>query len=76
MKFQVTMKTPDALGDAIHEASQALTIEGLDDEELEIERDEQAIKARDLCDRWFRSGEYLTVEIDTDAETCVVVAAR
>ena len=59
MVFKVTMKTPDVLYDALggHEAVFAASF---------------FQKYKKLTDRWFEYGEYLTVEIDTDKETCTV----
>lgn len=31
---------------------------------------------KELCKKWFEYGEYLTVEIDTDAKTCTVVPVK
>jgi len=83
MKFRVTMKTPDALDEAIQEIIQSDMVNelddgsdaneilaNLDDDELERRIDE----VKDACEKWFENGEYLTVEIDTEAQTCVVVA--
>jgi hypothetical protein len=58
MIFCVTMKTPDALEDVIKRVSQD------EDEQEEIEN---------LCRRWFSYGEIVTLEIDTDEKTCIVV---
>jgi hypothetical protein len=33
---------------------------------------EEAVE-KQMCGRWFGYGEYLTVEIDTDAKTCTVI---
>ena len=73
MKFRVTMKTPDALARTITDAVlDAIPFTG--DSETDYCNHEGAILAAErLCGRWFRDGEYLTVEIDTDAQTCVVV---
>jgi hypothetical protein len=73
MKIRVTMKRPDALIEGIDDAVKALDLSGLADDEAEAVRDLRKEKARDLALRWFEHGEYLTVEIDTEAETCVVV---
>ena len=64
MKFQVTMKTPDGLDDAIFECTRNLTPGTIIDNELEIKK---------LCGKWFRYGECVTLEIDTEEKTCVVV---
>ncbi len=74
MKFRVSMKDPDTLDDAIKGAvKRSLADLGLDEDELEplIERRSEKVQA--ICTKWFRYGEYLEVEIDTDAQTCTVV---
>ena len=78
MKFTVSMKDPDTLGDAIDEAVQqdVASVEGLSDDEREAVEEERGMKVRELCSKWFKYSEYLTVEIDTDAGTCIVQAAR
>ena len=60
MKFRVTMKTPDVLESVIDADMPA----GVDTLEL-----------RNLCKKWFKYGELLTVEIDVEAETCTVLPA-
>jgi len=77
MKFRVTMKDPDTLDDAVRDA--VLASLHADDritaDEVDAVREVRHEKVRKACDRWFNGGEYLTVEIDTDAGTCVVVEA-
>lgn len=73
MKFIVQMKDPDVLHDAIDEALADLKVEGLSDDELEAVREKRKDSISELTSRWFEYGEYLRVEIDTDAETCTVV---
>jgi hypothetical protein len=77
MKFRVHMKDPDTLGDAIDDAVKddvaALNLPPDESEQLVECRSEKASK---LCSKWFEYGEYLTVEIDTDAGTCVVVPVK
>lgn len=65
MKFKVTMKDPDTLYDAIHEA--------VKEQVEDLARESRKNKIGTLCGQWFEWGEYLTVEIDTDAKTCTVV---
>lgn len=69
MKFQVTMKTPDALESILvdeignHSSSAdiqtklACAIDGM----------------REVSRKFFLDGEHVTLEIDTDAQTCTVV---
>jgi hypothetical protein len=73
MKFQVQMKDPDTLHDAIEEAVRGELMTTSDPEERDMLVEHRSERVAKLCSRWFRYGEYLTVEIDTDAETCVVV---
>lgn len=71
MKFQVSMKCPDALDYAIEEAVR-YKIGPLDTEEKEMEFDELVEQTKELTERWFEYGEYITLTIDTEKETCIV----
>jgi hypothetical protein len=75
VKFQVLMKDPDVLDDAIKEAIEAdPSLKSIaDEDEREAAAEVRRGKVHKLCSRWFEYGEYLNVEIDTDAQTCVVV---
>lgn len=64
MKFQASMKCPDALDRAIEEAAKDIPNGG---------RDEAIASAKKICEKWFKYGEYLTVEVDTEAKTCNVI---
>lgn len=77
MKYTVSMKCPDALSDSIEEAVQSdvFNIEGISDDERDELAESRAETYREQARKWFRYGEYITVEIDTDAGTCVVVPA-
>lgn len=67
MKIKVTMKTPDALDYAIKDA--------LDGNLLPEERENMEYEARERLAKWFRGGEYLAVEFDTEAMTATVLDA-
>ena len=73
MKFRVSMKDPDtlyeAIADAVHEDTAAIA----DPYERDAVKQVRSQNVRKLCSQWFRYGEYLTVEIDTEAGTCTVV---
>lgn len=74
MRFTVSMKDPDTLDDAINDAVIRST-EGnhdLSPAERKAIQEVRREEAREVCERWFEYGEYLRVEIDTDAKTCVV----
>lgn len=77
MKFKVTMKDPDTLHDAIRDAvaENVGSMEGLDNEEKAEIATIRREKVAELCSKWFKYSEYLTVEIDTDLMTCTVVEA-
>jgi demethoxyubiquinone hydroxylase (CLK1/Coq7/Cat5 family) len=77
MKFKVTMKDPDTLHDAITEAVAkevgAMTSADAEEKaEIAVIRTE---KTGELCAKWFRYGEYVTIEIDTEAKTAIVCEA-
>lgn len=67
------MKDPDVLWDAILDAVHNEPMPGLDQEEKEAVAEKRKSKVRELCNKWFEYGEYLTVEIDTEAGTCTVI---
>ena len=74
MKFQVQMKDPDQLYDAASEAvNDELKATNLDEEERDAIREMRTEKVTSIADKWFRWGEYLTVEIDTETKTIRVV---
>lgn len=77
MKFVVSMKDPDVLEDAIRDAVklEMANVQGLDADEREAAAEVRREKVNELCARWFEYGEYLVVEIDTDAETITVCPA-
>lgn len=74
MKFKVVIKDPDMLHNPIRTA----VIRDVDSMEIDQEEKNLLIEARiekvhRFCEKWVEYGEYLTVEIDTLDETCVVV---
>ena len=73
MKFRVTMKTPDALDQAVQEAVLAVPMSGDNSTDIYCQQVDRMIEVEHICEKWFECGEYLTVEIDTDAQTCTVV---
>lgn len=78
MKFKVTMKDPDTLGDAIDEAvcADIAKIPGLDGEDREALYENRREAVSKITSKWFQCGEYLAVEIDTDARTITVCDAK
>lgn len=74
MKFEVTMKDPDGVYDCIQDAAKewAGQVTGVDEEERESLVESKHEKLQKICKKWFEYGEYLTVEIDTEAESITV----
>ena len=74
MKFTVTMKDPDALVDAIDSTvARDVKALGLDADETKVLLRFRYEKALESAKKWFRNGEYVRVEIDTEAGTRVVL---
>jgi hypothetical protein len=72
MKFEVQLHvSPTALAVAINRALIAADESTIDYVDPGIKA--RAEQANALCRRWFQLGEILTVEIDTEVETCDVV---
>lgn len=78
MKLRVTFKDPDTLGDAIEEAvrREIVDMPNLDAAEREAVAELRREKVGEAVAKWFRWGEYVTVECDTDAGTATVIEAR
>lgn len=76
MKFQVSMKDPDTLYDAIRDALKEQLSTVTDPKEREMLTEHRHEGISEMCSKWFRYGEYLTVEIDTEDGTCIVVPIR
>lgn len=74
MKFTVTMKDPDALHEAAHDAAEAYakSVEGLDDDEREALSQLRYEKLADFAGEYMRYGEYIDVEFDLEAGTATV----
>lgn len=72
MKIKITFKDPDAVSDAIDQAFDLQQKpDGIDDDEwgdiIQSRKESLSLKP------WVEWMEYVTIEIDTDAKTCVVV---
>ena len=88
MKFRIFMKTPDAVHEAAYNAAVAEVkgdeedgerTFGNDEYEIDDDGDErEEIKDRtrelvELASKWFRFGENVIIEIDTEAKTATVL---
>ncbi len=74
MKFQITFKNPDGIQDAVEEACwksvDYLGLTSKEKERLLYSRVESTYK---VMEQWFLDQEYVTIEIDTEANTTTVV---
>lgn len=61
MKLRVTFKDPDSLHDQLHE---------------QIQDQDQYEEISDMVSKWFKYSEYITVEIDTELNTIVVLEEK
>lgn len=73
MKIKITFKDPDALSDAIEEALDERDYGNLTDSEVVAVRLAAKEEAISVCSKWFKYGEYLSVEVDTNAQTIGIV---
>lgn len=68
MRFTVNLKTPDALDLAVKDALQSN-----EPTLASYELNDAARAIKEACAAWFRCGEMVTLEIDTDAGTCIAL---
>ena len=75
MKFKITMIDPDGAYDSLQDAAKqaAAEVTGVDDDEREALVEYKMDKIQGIAKQWLEYGEYLTVEIDTEANTCTVL---
>lgn len=70
MKVRLVFKTPDVVENAVNEAISDGTT--FSEEEIENFPDE----FKELAKKWIQYGECVTLEIDTEKKTCVVVERK
>lgn len=61
------MPIEDAVADSV------AALPGLSSSDRNALAKSRAEEVREVCEKWFEDGEYLNVEIDTDAGTCIVI---
>lgn len=78
MKFCITFKDPDRVGDSIEEMAneQVSAIPNIDEEEREALLESRKKKIDGLLEKWIEYGEYVEIEFDTDAGTATVVPQK
>lgn len=72
MKFVITMKTPDAVDCACAEAATEYN-ERVDETIMD---EDIYSNLTEICERWFKYGESVSIEIDTDKNTATVLESR
>lgn len=80
MKIQVVLKDPDALLDALDNDAKPiirkdLESKGLTKDEVEVLLETRLDKVHTQLRKWIESGEYFSIEFDTDADTARVMLA-
>lgn len=74
MKFTITMKDPDGVYDCIEDAvKDSLKASGLPGDEQDALKEVRGNKIREVTGKFFEYGEYVNIEIDTDAGTATVL---
>jgi hypothetical protein len=76
MKIRITMKDPDGFTDSVAEALEAQMVDDLPEEEMDALRDIRRDEIKRSLKRWFEYDEYIRVEVDTAAQTCVVLPVK
>jgi hypothetical protein len=76
MIITVFMKTPDCLEDPVRSAvAQTLSMK-LDADEWEEQSSEKEAEVKEKLKQWFKYGEELTIQFDTDLNTATVMKQR
>lgn len=75
MKFTVTFKDPDGPYESIREAAanSLKGIKGLSADERESLLETRIEELNEACSKWFSYSEYVSIEIDTEADTATVL---
>lgn len=77
MKIRVTFKDPDGPADCINEAvMDSVKEQGItDDDEFEAIVEARLEKVKKVTGKFFQYGEYVQIEVDTEAGTAIVLPA-
>ena len=79
MKFRITFKDPDGVGDCtdsvIKQMAKDSVVESLKSNKKVLEPLEEHFREviNEFMGKWIEYNEYATIEFDTDANTCTVV---
>lgn len=78
MKIKITLKDPDGVYESIKETAERSIgeVEGLSDSEIEGLAEKRQESLSEKCRKWIQYGEYVRIEIDTDAGTARVCEVK
>ena len=78
MKIRITLKDPDGVYDSIKEATSESLLENkfIDEKEREAAYDLRKDRLDNMCSKFIEYGEYVTIEIDTDDGTAIVIPVK
>ena len=79
MQIYLTLKTPDALNDAIERTAEGEFGRSDDpDEEARLDEEFNSLVDKTLkqAEKWFRCGETVKLVIDTEEDTCKVIPVK
>ena len=74
MKFRVTLKDPDGVYESLKDSAETWEkgVTGLEEEEHDDIVSARQARLDKIISKWFQYSEYVTLEIDTESETCIV----
>ncbi len=77
MKIRLNLKDPDGVYNSVDEATKesVAEVQGVSDDEREELQKSRREEIEESIRKWVRYSEYLSVEIDTDAQTARVLDA-
>jgi hypothetical protein len=74
VKILLTLKDPDGVDNCVKQAAtDSLAEAKLEEDELDAVMEYRVEKIQNAIKPWVEYGEYLTVEVDTETGTCVVI---
>ena len=75
MKIQLVFKNPDVVYEAVDEFEEKLreAHDGLTEDEVLDRVQEYREEAQEVASKWLEYGEYVTLELDTETKTCIVL---
>lgn len=78
MKLKITLKDPDGVYDSIKDAAESSVgdVTGLSPAEINALAETRQEVLGSQCEPWIEYGEYVTIEIDTDAGTATVCKSK